>query len=106
MNIKEANKILQGNLGSERWYFEERGAKIWFMEKLFQTYNRVFPLTFSDGNCGEVYDFHLYRALNFVRRRRQFENRKMFDVKRAIYSGKTDDLEGKGGYKEKQISSW
>jgi hypothetical protein len=92
MTVYEANQLLKRVLRSNRWYFERRGPKIWFIEKLLNTYNRIFPITSPAGTLlNEIYDFHIRSAINFVRRRRRFEARKQYDVKRKIVSGETFD---------------
>ena len=103
-NIKYANNILKHELRSERWYFEQRGWKIWFVERLTRTYNRVFECNFPDGNPSDmVYEWHVYQAISFVKRRRRPENQSKWDVRGKVLSGLTaDDKEGKYRGKEEQ----
>jgi hypothetical protein len=94
MKVGKANQILKRAVGSERWYFEKRGYKIWFLEQLVNTFNRIFPLTLPSGQLAdEIYDWHVHRAIQFVQRARlkNWRRREIFDVKRAVASGETFD---------------
>lgn len=85
MNIRTANQLLRKKLNSERWYFEQRGFRIWLMEKLNNTYNRVFPL-----DTDEVNDFYMYMAERFVNKKRKPQHASRFDKKGVVYSGETE----------------
>lgn len=104
MRITEANKILKGNLYSDRWYFEERGATVWFMEKLKNQYNRVFPVTVPSGEyTNDIYEFHVQRAIGFVKRRRRPGVIETMDVTTKSVSGYS--LEDPEGSDDKSRSS-
>lgn len=96
MTINNANKVLRESLYSDRWYFEQRGYKVWFIEKLNRQYNRVFPVTAPDGDMmNEICDFHLHLALKFVRKQRKPENMDRVDFTPKKISGLyEDDREG------------
>lgn len=91
MIIQKANELLRRELGSDRWYFQERGNKIVFLEELVNTYNLIYPLTLPSGHYSDsVYDFHIRQAIEFVRRRRNPKDSKRFDIKRKVFSGEKD----------------
>lgn len=76
----------------DRWYFEQRGMKIWAIEKLQYTYNRMFPVTNWDGSfTRDINDFHIHTLLRFVNRNRFNKAQHKFDKRGKVISGQTFD---------------
>ena len=103
ISLQKANEML-ANFRHGKWYFEKRNDKIWLVEELSRTFNRVFYCFNPDGTTSrDLLDMHLRRALSFIRRKRQEENRDVWDVRGKVFSGLTaDDKEGKDRSQDEQ----